>query len=78
MKRSRYSWYWTVLGGCLDIIFFGGMGYLSWNYIFRTPDTEWIFLANAWVLLCSSLIVPPFKVYHFAKSLYSKFQAAES
>ena len=72
MKRSQYFWFWKVSGGCLDIIFFGMLGYWAWNYTYREPDTTWIFLANAWVFLCASLIVPPFKFYHFVKSLYSK------
>jgi len=61
-----------VLGVFLDIIFFGMMGYWSWNYIFKTPDAAWLVLPIAWVLLCSSLLTPAFKIYHFAKSLYSK------
>ncbi len=72
MKRSRYFGFWKVLGVFLDIIFFGMMGYWSWNYIFRTPNAAWLVLPIAWVLLCSSLLTPAFKIDHFAKSLYSK------
>ncbi len=71
MKRGRYFWFWKVLSGCFDIVFFGGMGYYSSGYIFRTPNAEWIVLPIAWICLCSALIVPPFKFYHFAKSLDS-------
>ena len=71
MKRSPYFWCWKVLGVSLDIIFFGVMGYTSWSYIFRTPDTKWILLLVMWPVLCSCLITPAIKIYFFAKSLYS-------
>lgn len=72
MKRSRYFWMvLNVIGEIFVTITFGYITYATWHYIFRTPNTEWLFLAGAWFWLFASLVILTEKGYRFTKWMFS-------